>query len=134
MKIVFAKIVLVLGLITGLVISGFAAEDKSEAKDEKKENTETRNVIKTVSKEISGQVSAVSKDYIAVVYQTDQNMEYEMGIFIESVPELEHIKNFEQIETGDTVTVEYNEATEKDENDQDFTRHVAQKIIFIKKA
>lgn len=128
------KAIVICGLVAGLTTPAFAAEEKSAGKGAKGKQTEGRNVIKTVSKEITGQVSAISKNFIAVVYQANKNNEYEMGLYIEGVPELERVKDFAQIQAGDTVTVVYDEATEKDEEDKEFARHVARKIIFVRKA
>ena len=157
---VLIKLMIVCALIFGLSIPVFAAKDedksaksekqeKSVAKEtnagksekggaaetaDKKENNEGRNVIKTELKEITGQVSAISKDYVAVIYQTGKNSENEMGIYIEGTPELERVKDLGQIQAGDTVTVEYDKVSEKDKEDNEFARHVVKKIIFVKKA
>jgi hypothetical protein len=135
------KAIVICGLIAGLAVPTFADEGKSAGKSEKsvkaeksEKKAEGRNVIKTESKEITGQVSAISKDYIAVIYQTGKNSENEMGIYIEGFPKLERVKDFAQIQAGDTVTVEYDVATEKDKDDNESARHVVKKIIFVKKA
>ena len=137
----FLKVILILGIAFGLTVPAFAAESKSANKSEKnvkaekiEKKAEGRNVIKTEAKEITGQVSAISKDYIAVIYQTGKNTENEMGIYIEGIPELERVKDFGQIQSGDTVTVEYAVATERDKDDNEFARHMVKKIIFVKKA
>lgn len=133
--------ILILGIAFGLTVPAFAAEGKSAGKSEKsvkveqsENKAEERNVIRTELKEITGQVSAISKDYIAVIYQTGKNSENERGIYIEGIPALEHVKDLGQIQTGDSVTVEYAVATEKDKDDNESARHVVKKIIFIKKA
>lgn len=143
------KAIVICGLIAGLAVPAFAAEERSTAEEamaeksekadnaqkaEKNNDEERRNVIKTELKEITGQVSAISKDYIAVIYQTGKNSENEMGIYIEGFPKLERVKDFAQIQAGDTVTVEYDVATEKDKDDNESARHVVKKIIFVKKA
>ncbi len=155
MRDTFVKTILIVGLVIGLAIPGSAVEDKSaeksvkESKDskdvkaekseqgdkaEKKERMEEHNILRITAKSITGQVSAISKDYIAILYQTDKNQEYEMGIYIEGIPKLERVKDLTQIQAGDTVTVEYDVATEEGEDDKEFARHIAQKIIFVKKA
>ena len=134
------KLIVIGALVFGLSAPVFAAKDEDKSKSEKqeksakKDKTEARNVIKTELKEITGQVSAISKDYIAVIYQTGKNSENEMGIYIEGIPELERVKDFAQIQAGDTVTVEYEKVSEKDKEDNEFARHVVKKIIFVKKA
>ena len=142
------KAIVICGLIAGLAVPAFAeerstaeeamAEEEREAdnaqKAEKNNDEERRNVIKTESKEITGQVSAISKDYIGVIYQTGKNSENEMGIYIEGAPQLERVKDLTQIQAGDTVTVEYEKVSEKDKQDNEFARHVVKKIIFVKKA
>ncbi len=145
----FLKIILILTIIFGLTLPARAAVEKSPVKAEKSaakegskptaksaddKNSEESNIIKSVGKEITGQVSGVSKDYIGVIYQADKNTESEMGILIKGVPVLERVTGLEQIEMGDTVTVEYSEVTERDDNDQEIMKHVATKIIFVKKA
>lgn len=138
MQPIFLKTLLILSLITGLAIPASAAKEKASGKEQKSESkqekAEGRNVIKTEAKEITGQVSAISKNFIAVIYQTNKNSESEMGIYIEGAPQLEHVKDLSQIQAGDTVTVHYDKVSEKDADDKEFARHVVKKIIFVKKA
>ncbi|GEM_PF-6523896 len=126
------KLILICGLIAGLTVPALAAEDDAQSGDDV--NSEESNVIKSVGKQVTGQVSGISKDYIGIVYQADKNTEREMGVMIKGVPTLERVKELNEIEMGDTVTVEFSEVTEKDENDQEVMKHVATKIIFVKKA
>lgn len=134
--------ILILGIAFGLTVPAFAAEDKSSTKSEKQKNSqddmrgseEERTIIKTEAKEITGQVSAIDKNFIAVIYQTGKNSENEMGIYIEGAPQLERVKDLTQIQAGDTVTVEYEKVSEKDKEDNEFARHMVKKIIFVKKA
>ncbi len=138
----FFKMILILGIAFGLTVPAFAAEDKSSTKSEKQKNSqddmrgseEERTIIKTEAKEITGQVSAIDKNFIAVIYQTGKNSENEMGIYIEGAPQLERVKDLTQIQAGDTVTVEYEKVSEKDKEDNEFARHMVKKIIFVKKA
>lgn len=123
---------LVLVLILGFVSLGFAAEEKKGEAREMAVQDGKDVVIKTDKKEITGEVSAISKNFIAIVYKKDANTEIEMGLFIEGLPKLERIKNFSQIEAGATVTVQYDEVTEQDVEGKERARRVAKKIIFVR--
>ncbi len=103
-----------------------AQEDNEEVTEE--------TVTAVVGKTITGLVSGISKDYIGVIYQDKKNIEYEMGIYIKDASELERVKDFSEIQAGDTVTVQYDEVSTIGEDGQETSRHVAQKIIFVKKA
>ncbi len=153
----FIKVIMICGLMAGLAVPTFAAEEKSSGKDKEqksvskqeksdakteaksadgvdKTDCEEGRVLRIVEKGVTGQVSGISNDYIGVTYLTSKNKEYEMGIYIKGTPVLEHVTDLEQIQMGDTVTVEYDVVTEKDDNDQETSRHVAKKIIFVRKA
>jgi hypothetical protein len=115
-----------------------AAQDDSAKNDVKIDKgtvtVKERNIIRSVPKEITGIVSAISKSYIAVTYLKDNKSEIEMGLLIEKLPQLERVADISQIQLGSTVTVQYDEATEKEENGEEINRHVVRKIVFIKPA
>ena len=69
-----------------------------------------------------------------MIYQGEKNIEYEMGIYIEGTPELERVKDLAEIGAGDTVRVQYDKVSEIGEDGKGVARHVAKKIIFVKKA
>jgi len=124
-------------LLAALIVvpqMALAQEEGNSGSANVKEEAKEEVVTSVSSKEITGQVGGISKDYIGVTYLGEKNIEYEMGIYIEGTPELERIKNFAQIQIGDTVTVKYDEVSEMGEDGKEIARHVAKKIIFVKKA
>ena len=64
---------------------------------------------------ISGEVSAVSKDFIAVVYRSDKakGSEEEIALPVANDAVVEHKQSLAQIGVGDMVDVEYEEYTEE---------------------
>lgn len=68
-----------------------------------------------VIKGISGEVSAISKDFIAVVYRRDEakGTEEEIALPIAKGVIIEHKKNLSEIGVGDTVNVEFEEVAEE---------------------
>lgn len=68
-----------------------------------------------VIKGISGEVSAISKDFIAIVYRRDEakGTEEEIALPIAKGVIIEHKKNLSEIAVGDTVNVEFEEVAEE---------------------
>jgi len=97
------KIVLVL-LGIGLGIGLIFAEEKKE-----------KNIVKSTEKEITGEVSAISKNFIAIVYQRDEEkgIEYEMAFTLDENIELKNKKRIEEINVGDIVKLTYEENIEE---------------------
>ena len=126
------QIGLVAVLVLGFVNSGFTQVSKEKKPEAPKETK--KNIIKTVSKEIAGEVTGISKNFIAVAYKREKGVESEMTFAIEGIPNLERIKNLEDIQLQDTVIVGYEESTEIDEEGKEFTRRVAKTIKFVKPA
>ena len=64
---------------------------------------------------ISGEVSAVSKDFIAVVYRSDEakGSAEEIALPVAKDVVVEHKQSLSQIGAGDMVDVEYEEYTEE---------------------
>ena len=64
---------------------------------------------------ISGEVSAVSKDFIAVVYRSDKEKgsEEEIALPVAAEAVVEHKQSLSEIGIGDMVDVEYEEYTEE---------------------
>ncbi len=64
---------------------------------------------------ISGQVSAVTKDFIAVVYRSDEakGSEEEIALPVAGDAVVEHKQSLSQIGVGDMVDVEYEEYSEE---------------------
>ena len=67
------------------------------------------------AKIISGEVSAISKDFIAVVYRSDNThgSEEEIALPIAKDATVEHKKSLSEIIPGDMVDVEFEEYTEE---------------------
>lgn len=88
-----------------------------------------------VIKGISGEVSAISKDFIAIVYRRDEakGTEEEVALPIAKDVIIEHKKSLSEIGAGDIVNVEFEEVTE--ETDSGFrSKRIAKVISFIRAA
>jgi len=96
------QIGLITVLILGFVGYGFAQEKGKLVSQ------------KTVMKEIQGKVSAISNNFIAVVYaeNKEKGSEEEIALPIAKDVNLEHVKSLHQIEAGDRVKVQYEEVQE----------------------
>ena len=78
------------------------------------EQSEIQNQKRAI-KGISGEVSAISKDFIAVVYRNDQTKgsEEEIALPIAKYATVEHKRSLSEIVPGDLVDVEFEEYTEE---------------------
>lgn len=88
-----------------------------------------------VIKGISGEVSAISKDFIAIVYRRDEakGTEEEVALPIAKDVIIEHKKSLAEIGAGDMVNVEFEEVAE--ETDQGpRSKRVAKVISFLRAA
>lgn len=92
-------------------------------------------VVRAVSNEVEGEVSAVSKDYIAVVYNRDmeKGIEDEMSFPVDGSVVLEHLKNLSQIAPGDLVRITFDEETVREEG-KEVSRRKPKKLSFIRQA
>ena len=99
------------------------------ALDEKPKKT--GNIIKGVS----GEVSAISKDFIAVVYKHDEaaGSEEEIALPVAKDVIVEHKKSISEIGVGDLVDVEFAEYIEET-TEGPRTKRVAKVIRFIRAA
>lgn len=88
-----------------------------------------------VIKGISGEVSAISKDFIAIVYRRDATggSEEEIALPIAKGVIIEHKKNLSEIGVGDMVNVEFEEVTE-DTGEGPRSKRVARVISFVRAA
>mgnify|MGYP001608749020 CR=1 FL=1 len=84
---------------------------------------------------ISGEVSAVSKDFIAVVYRSDKakGSEEEIALPVANDAVVEHKQSLSQIGIGDMVDVEYEEYTEETP-DGPKSKRVAVAVRFLRAA
>lgn len=123
------KAIVICGLIAGLVVPTFAAEDKSSAKVEKAAVTEEATPAVAAAeapkaeppkeemarKSMTGEVAGISPSFIAVVYDKDDKSAYEMALNLDPKVKIVGKKNINEIRVGDTVTVSYDERFQKDE-------------------
>jgi hypothetical protein len=116
------KILLVTVLVLGLMQTALAEE---------------KEIKKTaVTKQITGEVSAVMKDFIAIVYERDEKngTEKEMALPIDTEAlKVERKAGIGEVQVGDTVTVKYEETTEEAQEGKKISRK-AKVIRFIKPA
>lgn len=91
--------------------------------------------IGRVIKGISGEVSAISKDFIAIVFRRDEakGAEEEIALPIAKDVIIEHKKSLSEIGVGDTVNVEFEEVTEEAAGGSQ-SKRVAKVISFVRPA
>lgn len=125
----FLKTLLICGLITGLAVPAFTAEDKSSATVEKAAVTEEVKPVVAAAeapkaeppkeemarKTMTGEVAGISPSFIAVIYDKDDKSAYEMALNLDPKVKIVGKKNISEIHVGDTVTVSYDERFQKDE-------------------
>ena len=94
------------------------------------EETKEKKGPEAIMKEVTGEVSAIDKHCIAVVYKHDPATgDYELPITIKDPPQMEHIKELNQIKMGDTVTVKYEQMTEIGEDGKEIIGDKFAKVI-----
>jgi Cu/Ag efflux protein CusF len=120
------KMSLVAVMVLGLTISALAQEAAQEATQEKK--------IEVLSKKISGEVAGVSKNFLAVMYDQDEEVAYEMTFKVEKDVKVLNIGDLLEIKFGDTVSVNYEETVELDPVENKIKSRVAKVISFVKAA
>ena len=74
--------------------------------------------IKVETKEISGIVGGVSFKSISISLSKEEGVDYEQAFKIDENVELKRIKSIKSIAPGDTVSVEYEESTQDQEEVQ----------------
>jgi len=127
-----ARVRVIAGVL--FVLFGFScAAFAQQAKEHKKEKV---LVHSNTTKEVQGEVTWFNKRFIAIRYGLDKQKgeEYEILLPVdEKNIQLQHLQSLNQIEKGDTVTVQYDEDyTRFDSNRQD-VRLKARGISFVKK-
>lgn len=90
---------------------------------------------KAKRKGITGEVSAISKDFIAIVYDRNvgKGSEEEICLPIAKNVIIEHKKSLDQIAVGDTVYVEFDEVSEQTDSGER-TKRIAGAISFVRAA
>ena len=93
------------------------------------------SIVRAVSNEVEGEISAISKNYIAVVYNqdTEKGIEHEMSFFIDNSVTLEHLKSVSQISVGDRVRITFDEETVQEEG-KEHNRRKPKKLSFVRPA
>lgn len=88
-----------------------------------------------IMKGISGEISAISKDFVAVVYRRDEvkGTEEEIALPVAKDVIVEHKKSITEIGVGDLVDVEFAEYTEETPEGPK-SKRVAKVIRFIRAA
>jgi hypothetical protein len=83
-------------------------------------------------KEVQGEVSFVASNFISVIYKRDAKAEYEMAFpFDKKKILLDHVQSVNQINIGDTVSIQYEETVQQAEKGAKISRS-AKKIFFIR--
>lgn len=98
------------------------------------QKADSQPVAKSVSqiKEVQGEVSAITGNFISVIYKRDAKGEYEMAFPIDKAKILlDHVQSLDQIHRGDTVSVQYEELTQQTSKSA-VVKHIAKKIFFLK--
>jgi len=73
--------------------------------------------IVAVPKVVSGEVSAISSNFINIIYEKNskKGVEYEMPMKVDSDVQLKHKLELKEIKVGDTVLVRYDEMQQEAE-------------------
>ena len=98
------------------------------------ENTDASSVPTATSGTIEGKISAISKNYIVIVYKSEKEREYEVLLPLDSQKtKIEHKKDLSALNIGDTVSIEYEDAKE-DAPEGQRMRRKAKVISFVSPA
>ena len=128
------KNILKLGFAIILASGLFCISDIALA--EEKTNPDTRIKEEIVIKEVKGEVTGISPNFIAVLYgeDTKRQVSLEMAFDVTKDAKIENKKNLTDIRVGDTVTVTYEEKTEKNKEGKVRVKGKLVKKIVFKKA
>lgn len=114
---------LVMVLVLGLAGTGFAQKSKQEAK------------VTSKTGEIEGEISAMGKNYIAIVYKREKDTEYEMLLPMDSKKvKIERKKDLSELKIGDIVRIKYEDTTIEDSEKKQTMERKAIVISFVKPA
>ena len=94
-------------------------------------------------KEVMGEVSAITPNFIAIVYRREEEkgVAYEIALPIDKEVRIVHKKNLKEIEVGDTVRVRFAEIRKKEEVEREggkreerirMVGRKAKEIIFVR--
>jgi len=112
-----------MGVLILSIVGVVFAQEKEKAK-------------KSLIQEVSGEVSAISKDFIAIVYKRDaqRGSEEEIGLPLAKDVRLEHKKSLDEINVGDIVSVQLEEYVDEDESGKKVNKRRAKIVSFIRAA
>lgn len=122
-------------IILMIIISIFIISGMSRADEEKK----GKRIVASNLKEIQGEVAGIIQDSIAIVYNRNEatGEEYEMSFPVDKGVNIVHKRSIKEIAVGDIVNVQYEEVTEKYDDDQEKDPEINRKakvITFLKPA
>jgi hypothetical protein len=100
-----AKWVIFGAIVLTLTFFGFISLSYGASKDKEKE-------VKVETKTITGEVGGIGRKFISIIYKKEQGTDYELAIRVPEDVKLVRKKSFKSIAAGDTVRVEYKEATQ----------------------
>ncbi len=103
------KLILFVAAFLSLSLSSASLAADEHAHEKKKEP-----VIKSEVKEVQGELVYLGKNFISLVYERDANTGAEKEIRIDLDPgnvTLEHLRSLQQLNTGDTIYVQYIDET-----------------------
>lgn len=90
---------------------------------------------KTETKQVTGQLVMVRKNKISVEYATEKDGSYEMLLPITPDVRFKYIRGLEQLQSGDTVTVEFEQTyREPEDGERVILKTVAKEIQLVKHA
>jgi len=128
-KLIKCGVILKTAVILFMLIIGVA-----QAGEVSFEKTGTTSVPVVTSGRIDGKISAISKNYIVIVYKSDKEREYEVLLPIDTQKiKIEHKKDLSALNIGDTVSIEYEDAKEDTLEGQRMRRN-AKVISFVSPA
>ena len=121
------KITMVLLLLVGGIKIALAQEETGKLKN--------RDVQ---SKHMTGEVSGISSNFLALMYAVDEKAQtsYEMAFSVDKNVKVEGKDKLSEIAAGDTVSVSYDETTEKDEKGENprIVERLVKRIVLVKEA
>ena len=97
---------------------------------------EEKKITKRTANEISGEISAIGKDFIAIIYKRDEEKgtEYEMFLPIDTDTKLERKRNLTELSIGDTFKIQCEDTALEDTSGEKKMERKAKVISFVKPA
>lgn len=97
---------------------------------------EEKKITKRTTNEVSGEISAIGKDFIAIIYKRDESKgaEYEMLVPIDTDTKLERRKSLSELNIGDTVRIQCEDITLEDASGEQKMERKAKLVSFVSPA